>query len=199
MKRASLLVVTLVLSVGFGLVIPYSAAVRSQDRRQAKPAVAEEAPKYLKGSWELVECDYPRTIGYHPDRKVSPGYALLMYAYAAVNPEKNSPKQVLRWRLVETRLMVETATATDGKEERETVAQFDCVFRTRDKPAGLDLMWQPPGFDDLCKEEKGQKVLGIFRGEEKLEVVLDFSGKKRPAAFTPNESCYRLVFRRVKP
>jgi hypothetical protein len=29
--------------------------------------------------------------------------------------------------------------------------------------------------------------------------VLDFSGKKRPVAFTPGKSSYRLVFRPVNP
>ena len=66
------------------------------------------------------------------------------------------------------------------------------------KPVALDLTWRPPGFDGMCRDEKGQKVLGILRGDDKLEVVLDFSGKKRPAAFQPNKSCYRLVFRRLK-
>jgi hypothetical protein len=171
---------------------------QSQTQPPAKGAVVEEAPDAVQGSWELVECDHRHTIGYHPERKVSPGYALLMYAYAAAHPQKDSAKQTLRWHFAGTKLTVETVTAENGREVRETVAQFDCVLRTRDKPAALDLTWLPPGFDDMCRDEKGQKVLGVFRCEDKLEVVLDFSGRRRPAAFQPDKSCYRLVLRRVQ-
>lgn len=58
------------------------------------------------------------------------------------------------------------------------------------------MTWRPPGLDGLCNDEKGQQVLGIFRHGDTLEVVLDFSGKERPATFKPGVSCYRLVFRR---
>lgn len=200
MKPSILSVMASLVGAGLCLVGPYSAMVRSQEQPPAKRAVAEEkeGPGKLDGSWELVECDYRHTIGYHPELKVSPGYAMLMYAFAATNPKGGSEKQAMRWRFAEKSLIVETVSARDRKEVREKVAEFDCVLRTQDKPAVLDLTWRPPGFDGMCRDEKGQKVLGIFRCDEKLEVVLDFSGKERPAAFKPNKSCYRLVFRRVK-
>ena len=200
MKLSVSSVVASLVGAGLCLVGPYSAMVRSQDQPPAKKAVAEqkEGPGKLEGSWELVECDYRRTIGYHPKLKVSPGYAMLMYAFAATNPKGDSEKHTLRWRFAEKRLTVETVSARDAKEVREKVAEFDCVLRTQAKPVALDLTWRPPGFDGMCRDEKGQKVLGIFRGDDKLEVVLDFSGKERPAAFQPNKSCYRLVFRRLK-
>jgi hypothetical protein len=201
MKPSVLSVVASLVGAGLCLVGPYSAMVRSQDQPPANKDVAEEkeGPGKLGGTWELVECDYGgRTIGYHPLLKVSPGYAMLMLAYQATHPEKDAEKQVMWWRLTDKKLIVETVSTRDAKKERQQVAEFDCVLGTQDKRAVLDLTWQPPGFEGMCRDEKGQKVLGIFRGAEKLEVVLDFSGKTRPAAFKPDKSCYRLVFRRVK-
>jgi uncharacterized protein (TIGR03067 family) len=200
MKPSVLAVVATLVGAGLCLVGPRAAMSRSQGQPPARGAGAEEkeGSGKLEGSWELVECDYRHTIGYHPDRKVSPGYALLMYAFAAANPRKDAEMETMRWRFAEKRLTVETVSVQDKKEVSETLAEFDYVLRTRHKPAALDLTWRPPGFDDLCKNEKGQKVLGIFRCAEKLEVVLDFSGKQRPADFKPDKTRYRLVFRRMK-
>jgi hypothetical protein len=186
---------------GLCLVGPYSAMVRSQNPPPARKALAKkkEGPGKLDGSWELAECDNGgRALGYHPDLKVSPGYAMLMYAFAAKSPEKGSEKQAMRWRFANKSLIVETVSARGAKQVREKVAEFDFVLRTRDQPAALDLTWRPPGLGGLCRDEKGQKVLGIFRCDKKLEVVLNLSGKGRPAAFKPDKSCFRLVFRRVK-
>jgi hypothetical protein len=168
-------------------------------KEAAKGAIGEEkkGPGKLDGSWELVECDYRHTVGYHPLLKVPPGYAMLMFAYTATNPKADSEKQAMRWRF-EKRLIVETVSAKDAKETPEKLAEFDYVLREQDKPAALDLTWRPPGLGGMCKDEKGQKVLGIFRRDDKLEVVLNFSGKERPTAFKPDRSSYRLVFRRVK-
>jgi hypothetical protein len=200
MKPSVSLVVASLVGAGLCLVGPYAAAVRSQGQPPAHGAGAgeKEGPGKLEGGWELVECDYRHTIGYHPDRKVSPGYALLMCAFAAANPKKDTEKEAMRWRFTEKKLTVETVSVRDKKEVCEQLAEFDYVLRTRNKPAALDLIWRPPGFDDLCKDEKGQKVLGICRCAEKLEVVLDYSGKDRPADFKPDKTRYRLVFRRVK-
>jgi hypothetical protein len=188
MKLSVIFVAASLVGAGLCLVGPYAATVAQEKGKPGK----------LDGSWELVECDYRYTIGYHPLLKLSPGYAMLMYAYTATNPKDGSEKQAMRWRFADKGLIVESVAARDGKEVRNKVAEFDCVLRPQDKPAALDLTWRPPGFGDMCRDEKGQKVLGIFRGKDKLEVVLDFSGKQRPAAFKSNKSCYRLVFRRVK-
>ena len=200
MKSPVLWVVAFLVGAGLGLVGPYAAIIWSQDQPAAKKAVAQEKerPGKLDGNWELVECDYRHTIGYHPDLKVPPGYALLMWAFAATHLKEGSEKYALRCRFAETGLTVETVSTRGTKEVRDKVAEFDCVLRAQARPTALDLTWRPPGFEGMCRDEKGQKVLGIFRGDEKLEVVLDFSGKERPAAFKPNKTCYRLVLRRVK-
>jgi len=200
MRPSRSVVVVFLAGAALCLVSPCAATVKPQDAPPAgRPADKEEGGLgKLEGSWELTACDYRHTIGYHPDLKVPPGYALLMYAYASLNPKAGSAKRALRWRLAEARLSVEAVPAGDAKGAREEVAEFDYALGTRDKPAALDLTWRPPGFGGLCPDKKGQKVLGVIRVGERLEVALDFSGKKRPASFAPNRTCYRLVFRRVK-
>jgi hypothetical protein len=50
----------------------------------------------------------------------------------------------------------------------------------------------------LVRGEKGQVVLGIYQKEgDRLEVVLNHTGKARPSAFKADRSRYRLIFRKV--
>src|SRR5262249_54462361 len=150
MKPSVLSIVASLIGAVLCLVGPSAAMVRSQVQPPAKGAEQKEGPGKLEGLWELVECDYRHTIKYHPDwGKVSPGYALLMYAFAATNPKKDAEKEAMRWRFTEKRLTVETVSVQDKKEVSEPLAEFDYVLRTRHKPAALDLTWRPPGFDDL--------------------------------------------------
>jgi uncharacterized protein (TIGR03067 family) len=165
----------------------------------AAPEKKASAP--LEGEWDLRECDNSgHTIGYHPDVKVSPGYALLMCAYMAKYPDKGSEVKGMRWRFVRDKLKVEWILEKDRKESRAPVAEFTFRLDATDKPWTMDLTWQPPGFEGMVREEKGQIVVGIYQKDgDRLEVVLNHSGKARPLAFKADRSRYRLIFHKVSP
>jgi uncharacterized protein (TIGR03067 family) len=167
---------------------------------QEAPAAEPKQPAPLEGEWDLREWDNAgQTIGYHPDVKVSPGYALLMCAYVAKVHEKGSEVKGMRWHFAGEKLKVEWILDKDGKESRHTVAEFTCRFEGKDKPLPIDLTWQPPGFEGLVREAKGQVVVGIYRRDGKrLEVVLSDSGKNRPREFKADRSHYRLILHKVK-
>jgi len=200
MKQFMFWIVVIGAAAGIGLFGPAGEIVRGQTPPPAKQAAAKgkEASAKLLGRWELAECDYGgQTIGYHPALKVSPGYAMLMFAFTATHPDKGAEKRQMQWSFDEKGLVVESLSP-EKKNPPEKVAEFGYAVRPQDKPGQIDLTWRPPGFDGMCENQQGQKVLGILRGEEKLEVALDFSGTKRPAAFQAGRDCYRLVFVRAK-
>jgi hypothetical protein len=115
-----------------------------------------------------------------------------MCAYAATNA-KGGENHLLRWRFSDQQLIVETVSTSDGKEVAEKLAEFDWAVRPHDKAAALDLAFRPGGFEGMCKDEKGQKVLRIFRRDEKLEVVLDFSGTPARHPSNPTSRRERIV------
>jgi uncharacterized protein (TIGR03067 family) len=162
------------------------------------PKKAEPTP--LEGVWELRECDNGgRTIGYHPQAKVSPGYALLMFAHQATSPQKGSDIKGMRWRFAGDKVTVEWLVEEDKKQSRQRLAEFTCRLDGKTEPASLDLTWLPPGLEDLVREEKGQVVPGIYKREDdRLEMVLSHTGKNRPRAFKADRTSYRLVFQKVK-
>jgi uncharacterized protein (TIGR03067 family) len=162
------------------------------------PEQKESAP--LEGEWDLREWDNGgQTIGYHPDVKVSPGYALLMCAYVAKVPEKGSEVKGMRWHFAREKLKVEWILEKERKESQHLVAEFTCRLDGKEKPSAIDLAWQPPGFDGLVREEKGQVVAGIYKRDgDRLEVGLTASGKTRPREFKADRSHYRLIFHKVK-
>src|SRR5208282_6408981 len=102
MKISAISFLASLVGEGLCLVGPYAPPVQSQDQPATEKTAAEgkEAVGKLDGTWELVECDYRRTIDYHPESKVSPGYAMLMFAFTAANPEKGSDKHVLQWHCI---------------------------------------------------------------------------------------------------
>ena len=170
----------------------------SQAAAKEAPTADKKDSAQLAGAWELTECDNGgRTIGYRPQAKVTPGYAVLMFAYAAKSPEKGSGG--MRWHLAQDRLTVEWVVEEDKKESRHKLGDFTCRLGAKGEPATIDLTWQPPGLEGLVREEKGQVVRGIYkRVGDKLEVVLSHTGKDRPREFKADRTSCRLVFQKVK-
>jgi uncharacterized protein (TIGR03067 family) len=164
------------------------------------PEPREAVASPVEGNWELSEFDNGgRTIGYHPQVKVTPGYAVQMFAYTAKNPEKGSDVKGMRWHFARERLAVDWVVEEDKKESRYRLGDFTCRFDARAKPATIDLTWQPPGLEGLVREEKGQVVPGIYKRDgDKLEVLLSHTDKDRPREFKVDRSSYRLVFRKQK-
>jgi uncharacterized protein (TIGR03067 family) len=191
---------------GLGIVMFLSGAVFTGDwlnnglaaNEGADPKKAEATR--LEGTWKLSECDNGgRTIGYHPQLKISPGYALLMFAYTAKYPEKGSGIKGMRWHFAQDRLTVEWVLEEGKKESRHKLGEFTSRFDDKGEPATMDLTWQPPGLEGMVPEKKGQVVHGIYRRDaDKLEVVLKHTGKDRPREFKADRTSYRLVFQKAK-
>jgi uncharacterized protein (TIGR03067 family) len=157
-------------------------------------------PVRLEGVWELKEVDNGgRTIGYHPQLRVSPGYALLMFAHQARYPDGRSPWKGMRWRFAGDKLTVEWLPGPGQKKPEEPLGRFTCRFDERASPRTIDLTWQPPGLEWIVREEKGQVVRGIYKKDsDTLEIVLSTDGKDRPGRFKAQRSHFRLVLRKVK-
>jgi uncharacterized protein (TIGR03067 family) len=179
-----------------------SAGARLQRQRSATGAAAAEKkePGPLDGAWELTECDNGgAAIGYHPEVKVPPHHALLMFAYMAKNPKKDSDIKGMRWLFTKDKVTVELVVLEDKKKSREKLAEFTYRLDEAAKPRTMNLTWQPPGFEGMVREQRGQVIQGIWKMDgDKLEVVFNHSGKNRPREFKVDRSCYRLVLRKVK-
>jgi hypothetical protein len=167
-------------------------AGKVQDSNKGEPA-------QLDGAWDLVDCDIGgHVIGYHPDGKIGPSYALLMVCYGAKPSKKAPAAQRMRWQFVRDKLIVEADLESDDKGSRSKFGEFVCRFGGKDKPWAMDLIYQPrvPGVG--LHQERAQVIAGIYRREDnKLEVMLSRFGEERPRDWKPDSHSYRLVLQKV--